>query len=106
MGEVPFKGKKYEEVIVKNLRCNINYSSIEEQYSEQCVSLLKKMLEKDPRVRLSAQECLNHPCLLSLKPTNAGKETIADCTTTVGNYSQSFFSSAAAQEDAASLAEE
>jgi len=38
------------------------------------MELLKKMLEKEPSNRISAQECLNHPWIQSLAKETSGTE--------------------------------
>lgn len=54
-GRVPFYGKSLKEIVKKNTEANIDFGILKkENFSKSTISLLKGMLEKDPKTRLSA----------------------------------------------------
>ncbi|KAL4442863.1 hypothetical protein ABPG74_010752 [Tetrahymena malaccensis] len=56
-----FYGKKFNEVLLKNKECKIDFNSkLYENTSERTMNFMKGLLEKDPVQRLSAQQALNH----------------------------------------------
>jgi len=66
-GGSPFHAQDYNQILLKNKNCDINYNF--EQYgleiSELATDLMKKMLSKDPKTRISASDALNHPWILA-----------------------------------------
>lgn len=63
-GSSPFKGSTYDEIVIKNYNCTIDYECkevLDANISPVCMDLLRKMLKKDPVERLSAVEALAHP---------------------------------------------
>lgn len=48
-----------------------NFNSIFPNESEECISLLKKMLEFNPYFRYSAEECLDHPYFADIRDKSA-----------------------------------
>ena len=65
-GKTLFRGKELREVIILNRECKINFDSIDNNpsISNDARDLLKKLLMKDPKQRLSAAEALSHPFIL------------------------------------------
>jgi serine/threonine protein kinase len=60
-GEPLFNGKTYQEVLSKNMACNLVFPDILwNNVSSLARSLVQSMLEKDPNKRYSALDCLNH----------------------------------------------
>ncbi|KAL4491406.1 hypothetical protein ABPG72_008062 [Tetrahymena utriculariae] len=56
-----FYGKKFNEVLLKNKECKIDFNQkIYENTSERTMNFMKGLLEKDPNKRLSAEQALNH----------------------------------------------
>jgi serine/threonine protein kinase len=47
----PFYGETYNEILVKNKQCKVNYEleELKVKVSDSAIDLLKKMLEKDPK---------------------------------------------------------
>ncbi len=61
-GGSPFYSESYTEVLRKNQQCEINFRFREygHRISPPAVDLMKKMLIKDPKQRISSQEALDH----------------------------------------------
>ena len=60
-GRPPFAGEEDDEVIESVKNGKIDYSSPPfNKLTKNCLDLLKKLLNKDPEQRISAQEALNH----------------------------------------------
>jgi len=60
-GKSPFEGKSFQEILNKNKKCIIDFSSKAlKKVSASAYDLLKKMLEIDPTKRPSAVDCLSH----------------------------------------------
>ena len=57
----PFDGKSFREILQKNKKCNINFKHKSLDPKSPAVDLLRRMLEKDPKLRISASEALQHP---------------------------------------------
>jgi len=66
-GGSPFYGKSYNEILIKNKYCEIKFNFKESDYqiSNAAIDLLKKMLAKDPKQRISSKEALNHPWIIA-----------------------------------------
>eukprot|EP00914_Ancora_sagittata_P003219 GHVO01006629.1.p1 GENE.GHVO01006629.1~~GHVO01006629.1.p1 ORF type:complete len:372 (+),score=68.28 GHVO01006629.1:103-1116(+) len=60
-GELPFLGTSIEEVREKVCRAQPSYETQARHTTLQARSLLRRMLEKNPSVRVSAKEALKHP---------------------------------------------
>lgn len=60
-GKIPFEGKNFEEVLLSNKSCIVDYN-IKELFSAplHARKLLQAMLNVDPEQRFSASECLKH----------------------------------------------
>ncbi|CAD8152229.1 unnamed protein product [Paramecium pentaurelia] len=59
-----FNGKSYSTVVKQNREANINFDIKQLKNAPgQAISLLKQMLEKDPKKRINIERCLNHPFL-------------------------------------------
>lgn len=63
VGESPFKGSSYDEVVTKNYNCEINtpFAQLEKKLSRNCLDLLKKLLKRNPKERISTTDAINHP---------------------------------------------
>lgn len=74
MGKNPLKGKTYEETYSKNKLSEIELDkdSIIERYGEYCYVFLSRMLEKNFKMRYSAEEALNSAFLSA----NFGKKSL------------------------------
>ena len=60
-GKTPFPSSKLKKVIAMNKECDIKFTSRQfKNYSENCMDLLTRMLEKDPDKRISSKEALQH----------------------------------------------
>ncbi|CAD8051826.1 unnamed protein product [Paramecium sonneborni] len=60
-GKPAFPGKSYNDVLGKNRKCEIQFDAqLFESVPQQAYDLLKKMLDKNPNTRISAQSALNH----------------------------------------------
>ena len=59
-GQLPFDAKNKEDVIEKTLHKELFFDPKWDSISDTCKDLLKSMLSKDPRKRLSVDECLDH----------------------------------------------
>eukprot|EP01016_Furgasonia_blochmanni_P044391 TRINITY_DN6162_c0_g1_i12.p1 TRINITY_DN6162_c0_g1~~TRINITY_DN6162_c0_g1_i12.p1 ORF type:complete len:538 (-),score=180.00 TRINITY_DN6162_c0_g1_i12:241-1767(-) len=59
----PFYGKTYNEILIKNKKCEIKFNFDEQKIkpSDLAIDLLKSMLEKNPEYRITAYEALSHP---------------------------------------------
>lgn len=68
LGESPFPGKTYDQVLEQNKSCKIDFQTFEYQrlpptctcFAYSGLSLLKGLLEKDPKKRLTATQALGH----------------------------------------------
>eukprot|EP01054_Gregarina_sp_Poly1_P003280 Gregarina_sp_Poly_1__3279@NODE_1939_length_3040_cov_145_079717_g361_i1_p2_GENE_NODE_1939_length_3040_cov_145_079717_g361_i1NODE_1939_length_3040_cov_145_079717_g361_i1_p2_ORF_typecomplete_len298_score52_37EFhand_7/PF13499_6/1_1e14EFhand_7/PF13499_6/2_5e15EFhand_1/PF00036_32/0_002EFhand_1/PF00036_32/5_8e05EFhand_1/PF00036_32/0_0002EFhand_1/PF00036_32/9e06EFhand_8/PF13833_6/0_1EFhand_8/PF13833_6/2_1e07EFhand_8/PF13833_6/0_0011EFhand_8/PF13833_6/4_8e07EFhand_6/PF13405_6/0_00059EFhand_6/PF13405_6/0_ len=60
-GHLPFSGRSVSEIRNKVLRDEPPFEAHCQSVSEQGVDLLRKMLQKQPKQRLSAVEALQHP---------------------------------------------
>lgn len=67
LGVSAFPGKTYNEVLAQNRASSINFDGEEyKKLDNQALSLLSKMLKKNPVERITAVEALNHPYFSSL----------------------------------------
>lgn len=60
-GHLPFSGKSVSDIRAKVMRDEPPFELHCRSVSEQGIDLLRKMLKKQPKQRLSAAECLQHP---------------------------------------------
>ncbi|CAD8070928.1 unnamed protein product [Paramecium sonneborni] len=56
----PFKGFTYDEVVMRNYHCKIDYEYIQPFISNSCLQLLKLLLHYKPSKRPTAKETLRH----------------------------------------------
>ena len=58
-----FNGQNYDEIIIKNKNCQVNWAfeKINIVLSKTALSLLHAMLEKDPKKRITIKEAIEHP---------------------------------------------
>ncbi|CAK61430.1 unnamed protein product (macronuclear) [Paramecium tetraurelia] len=59
-GKSPFKGKTYNEVVMRNFHCKVDYCSIENIISKVGFSLLKLLLHPRPSQRPQPRDALRH----------------------------------------------
>ncbi|CAD8213286.1 unnamed protein product [Paramecium octaurelia] len=60
-GASPFKAKSYDEIVMKNYHCQIEYSLINNHpLSEEAIHLLRALLEKNADLRISTELALQH----------------------------------------------
>lgn len=65
-GYPPFNGRNNEEIIASVRRGKFDFSYESFQYvSEEAKDLLKKMLTKNPKKRISAENALSHPWFIA-----------------------------------------
>ena len=67
-GYSPFYAATYQEILLKNKACNINFDVYEQfgvKLSEQAIHLLKWLLDVNPENRPTAKEAMNHIWFLS-----------------------------------------
>ncbi|CAD8170451.1 unnamed protein product [Paramecium octaurelia] len=57
-GKSPFKGSSYDEIVMRNFNCKVDYQSIESIVSIQCLQLLKLLLHRRPSQRPTPNEAL------------------------------------------------
>ncbi|CAD8126270.1 unnamed protein product [Paramecium sonneborni] len=61
-GQSPFKARSYDEIVMKNYHCQIEFNLIKNQaLSEEAVHLLTSLLEKNPDLRISSELAIQHP---------------------------------------------
>jgi serine/threonine protein kinase len=84
-GKSPFPGKTYNEVLAQNRACNLNFDgddcsklpNISTKYANPALDLVKRMLDRSPKTRITASEALKHPFFSSevkLLPRISNKE--------------------------------
>ncbi|CAD8057326.1 unnamed protein product [Paramecium sonneborni] len=56
----PFRGSNYEEIVMKNYHCQVDFQSIDNDISFDALSLLKQLLHPKPQFRPSARIALKH----------------------------------------------
>ncbi|CAD8208038.1 unnamed protein product [Paramecium octaurelia] len=59
-GKSPFKGTTYNEVVMRNFHCKVDYCSIENIISSEGLSLLKLLLHSRPSQRPLPRDALRH----------------------------------------------
>lgn len=68
LGVSAFPGKTYNEVLAQNRASSINFDGEEyKKLDQHALSLLSKMLKKNPLERITAADALNHPYFSSLE---------------------------------------
>jgi serine/threonine protein kinase len=81
-GCAPFYGDDYDEVVDKNLKAdlNFNFEEIGLKFTTETMDLLKSLLKKIPKSRLSASEALNHPAftIIDSKKTDQDEDLTAE----------------------------
>ena len=61
-GEAPFPGETEEEIFAKVKTCDVNFSHKKfKKVSNNCIDLIKKLLTKNKKHRITAAEALKHP---------------------------------------------
>ncbi|CAD8049189.1 unnamed protein product [Paramecium primaurelia] len=73
-GRSPFKGQKYDDIVMKNYHCQVDYKSIENQISSEGQSLLKQLLNPNPQYRPTSRLALRHQWFQSNLNQNRFKE--------------------------------
>ncbi|CAD8134701.1 unnamed protein product [Paramecium pentaurelia] len=76
-GKPAFPGKSYNDVLGKNRKCEIIFDgALFENVPQQAYDLLRKMLEKEPHKRITAQQALGHSYFgRRLKQVDENEET-------------------------------
>lgn len=60
-GSSPFKAKSYDEIVMKNYHCEIEFQLLNHHpISQEAMNLLKLLLESNPEHRISAEMALQH----------------------------------------------
>ena len=73
-GASPFNAQTVEEMLQKNKECSIFYEPKNwSLVTEDAMDLNKKMLERDPAIRISAHDALKHKWFSMELPTTANK---------------------------------
>ena len=80
---MPFSGSNFKEIISKNKEANpdYNFSKYNITVSADSMNLLRKMLEKDPLKRITAEQALHHEVfskMLSTSPLVTRKDFMAE----------------------------
>ena len=75
-GRVLFDGSDEREVIKKNKDCQIDFDFTDQQrLNEEMKDLLRKMLNKDPELRPSAEDLLAHEFFKPVKSSEMENES-------------------------------
>lgn len=78
LGEHPFHGNTYKEIVTKNMKGDIYYDHAKlKEFSPHTIDLLKRLLEKDPVKRISSEDALEHKAfykIVDMSPTIRPKE--------------------------------
>jgi serine/threonine protein kinase len=77
-GCAPFYGEDYDEVVDKNLKAdlNFNFEELGLKFSPDTMDLLKNLLKKVPKSRLSASEALEHVAFKIIESKKSAAEDI------------------------------
>ncbi|XP_030649640.1 serine/threonine kinase 17a like [Chanos chanos] len=68
-GESPFLGDDKQETFLNVSQVNVDYSpEVFQGISNLAVDFIQSLLHKDPRKRATAEQCLNHPWLVTHSP--------------------------------------
>lgn len=60
-GRPPFPGSEYNEVLAQNRACKIDFTKdMYQKLPPEWLDLMRRLLEKDPKKRISAKDALNH----------------------------------------------
>jgi serine/threonine protein kinase len=86
VGRGPFHGKTVEEMLVRNLQCNVKQRRLA-HLSERAQDLVLSLLNPDPRQRPSAAECLEHSWFTTLSKSLLDQSQKQKCTVTMGGES-------------------
>lgn len=75
-GCAPFYGDDYDDVVDKNLKAdlNFNFEEIGLKFDIDTMDLLKQLLKKMPKSRISASEALNHTAFKSIQSLQVAEE--------------------------------
>eukprot|EP00826_Nyctotherus_ovalis_P010352 TRINITY_DN12739_c0_g1_i4.p1 TRINITY_DN12739_c0_g1~~TRINITY_DN12739_c0_g1_i4.p1 ORF type:complete len:374 (-),score=83.88 TRINITY_DN12739_c0_g1_i4:70-1191(-) len=77
LGDLPFDGSIIQEIVRNNRECNVRrHTSDWARITPEGKDLTLRMLEKDPRLRITAKEALDHPWFM-LEQTEHNKLSIA-----------------------------
>lgn len=71
-GKTPFEGQRSEVIEkIKNLDYQIS-PSVQKEYSRECIDLIKKLLTKNYKTRISMLDIINHPWMTGEKLPDLG----------------------------------
>eukprot|EP00746_Dinoflagellata_sp_MGD_P025752 gnl/MRDRNA2_/MRDRNA2_160646_c0_seq1.p1 gnl/MRDRNA2_/MRDRNA2_160646_c0~~gnl/MRDRNA2_/MRDRNA2_160646_c0_seq1.p1 ORF type:complete len:484 (+),score=112.67 gnl/MRDRNA2_/MRDRNA2_160646_c0_seq1:204-1655(+) len=78
-GRYPYDGKNPQDIMTKILMDRIEWRHDKAKLSENAIDFLKRLLERNPRKRINAEEALKHTWMQPKQPKkeDASKETIA-----------------------------
>ncbi|EZG65883.1 putative calcium-dependent protein kinase [Gregarina niphandrodes] len=85
-GRLPFPGRSVPEVKTKIMRQDPPFREYCRHLSEEGVDLLRKLLDKNPKTRLSAKAALKHAWFESARPSTV--ELDADVCANLANYAR------------------
>merc|ERR1719379_2490599 len=60
-GRYPYDGKNPQDIMTKILMEKIEFRHDKAKLSETCLDFVRKLLERNPRKRITAEEALKHP---------------------------------------------
>ena len=61
-GNMPFMASNVGKAIDRNQKCNVNFETMEWiRVSNETKDLTKRMMEKDPRLRINTKDAMAHP---------------------------------------------
>jgi len=75
-----FEGTRYSDILAQNRACDFNFDK--EEYSQldsDALDLLKRMIEKRPEFRISADQALKHPFICETKTEKMEAEENKQC---------------------------
>ena len=92
-GEMPFYGRKRRHVIDKIMRCDYNFEKERfKSVSDDAKKFCSALITVDPKVRLNAEEALQHSWITSMniteerRPSSHVMEGVSDSLKKFGNY--------------------